>query len=211
MGKIRYPFGTAMPFTAQKATFGGETNYVEFEEDGTMVKRGDATVWLDSMVPPTVYRTGGTSLVLAELVSGIYAHRFDHSDAIHFDLQFNHGMKVGTKIYPHIHLVNKAAIVGAANVTFTLTYSWANIGEAFPAVQTQASKVVSFADAAGLSHKVLTFDAITPTAVQGGISSILIGVLTRENAGYATANIFHLGFDIHYEVDTLGSRGEFIK
>ena len=211
MGRIRYPFGTALPFTAQTATFGGETNYTTFEEDGTMKKVGDATVWLDSMVPPTVFRTGGTSLALAELVSGIYAHRFDHGDAIHFDLQFNHGMKVGTKIYPHIHLVNKAAIVGAADVTFTLSYSWANVNQSFPAVLQQADKVKSFADADALSHKVLVFDAITPTDVQGGISSILIATLTRENKGYATANIFLLGFDIHYEVDTLGSREEFVK
>jgi len=192
-------------------SFGTPPNYTKFEEDGTMVAMGNATGWLDSMVSPTVFRTGGTSLTLAELVSGIYAHRYDVTDTIHFDLQLNHNMRINTPLYPHIHLVNKDAIVGAADVTFTFTYSWANIDSAFPGVLSQSNKVVSFADAAALTHKVLVFDSITPVAGQGGISSIMIGALTRVNAGYATNNIFHLGFDVHYEADMLGSREEYIK
>jgi hypothetical protein len=176
-----------------------------------MVAKGNATGWLDSMVPPTVFRTGGTSLTLAELLSGIYAHRFDVTDAIHFNLQFNHGMLVNSAVYPHIHLVNKNAIVGAADVTFTFTYSWANLSTSFPAVESQVEVVVSYADTAALTHKVLVFDPITPVAGQGGISSIMIGMLTRVNTGYTTNNIFHLGFDVHYQVDTIGSRQEYIK
>lgn len=190
---------------------GDETNYTQFEKDGTMVAKGNATTFLDSMVPPTVFRTGGTSLVLAELVSGIYAHRFDVTDQIHFNIQFNHGMQLNTIIYPHLHLVNKDAIVGAADVTFSLTYSWANIDSSFPAVTTPANRVVSYADKAGLYHTILEFDAIEPAAGQGGISSIFIGALTRVNTGYTANNIFLLGFDCHYVVDTMGSRQEYIK
>jgi hypothetical protein len=73
------------------------------------------------------------------------------------------------------------------------------------------TKIVSFADAPALTHKLLSFDDITPVAGQGGLSSILIGTLTRVNTGYTTANIFHMGFDIHYMIDTLGSREEFEK
>jgi len=210
MGRIRYPFGTALPFLSDTAKFGGTANYTEFEDDGTMVKRGDATVFNDSQVPPTVFRTGGTSLVLAELTTGIYAHRFDHSDVIHFNVQFPHSMKLNSTIKPHIHLVNKAAIVGAASITFTFTWTWANINSSFPATN-DSTKIISFADAPALTHKLLSFDAITPVTGQGGLSSILIGLLTRVQTGYETANIFHMGFDIHYEIDTLGSRQEFIK
>jgi hypothetical protein len=141
----------------------------------------------------------------------VYAHRFDVTDTIHFDLQFNHNMKTNSVLYPHIHLVNKDAIVGAANVTFTLTYSWANIDTAFPGVLSQSNVVVSFADTNALTHKILEFAPITPVAGQGGISSIFIGLLTRVNTGYTSNNIFHLGFDIHYEADTIGSRQEYIK
>jgi hypothetical protein len=188
-------------------------NYSEIEADGTFKAVGDATVYNDSQVPPTVFRTGGTALLLAELVSGIYAHRFDTGgspDMIHFNVQFPHSMKLNSTIYPHLHVVNKDAIVGAANVSFTLTYTWANINGTFPAVK-EDTKVVSFADAEALTHKLLSFDPIVPVAGQGGLSSILIGTLTRVNTGYTTANIFHMGFDIHYEVDALGSREEFVK
>jgi hypothetical protein len=198
-------------FRVPGGKMGGVDDHSEFESDGTMKMVGDGTVWLDSMVPPTVFRTGGTALTLAELVGGVYAHRFDVTDVIHFDLQFNHGIKLNSKIYPHVHLVNKDAIVGAANVTFTLNWTWANIESSFPAVTPDSNVVVSYADADALTHKVLTFDEITPVAGQGGISSILVGSLTRVNTGYTTNNIFLLGFDIHYENDTIGSREEFVK
>ena len=166
--------------------------------------------WDDSMVPPTVFRTGGTSLALAELEDGIYAHRFDVGDVIHFNVQFPHRMKINTVISPHIHLVNKAAIVGAAVPVFTLKYTWANIGTAFPTAYDSPAEPI-FTDAAALTHVLGSFTDIEPVAGQGGISSILIGSLTRENSGYVTSNIFLLGFDIHYQSDTFGSRLEFSK
>lgn len=205
------PQTTLGTLTFPQSKFGTSANYTEFEADGTLRSVGDATTFLDSMVPPTVYRTGGTSLTLAELVSGIYAHRFDTTDQIHFSIQFNHGIQVGTTIYPHVHLVNKDAIVGAADVTFSLSYSWANRATSFPAVATPANKVVSYADKAGLYHTTLDFDPIVPIAGQGNISSILIGALTRVNTGYTTNNIFLLGFDCHYATDTMGSRTEWTK
>jgi len=196
---------------APRGRFGTAGNHTEFEADGTLRSLGNSTAWLDSMVPPTVFRIGGTALALAELTSGIYAHRFDVTDVIHFNIQFNHNMMVDTTIYPHIHLVNKEAITGAANVTFTLAYTWANIGTNFPAVESDPDRIVDMADAGALSHTVGSFAGIAPTLVQGGISSVLVGSLTRVDAGYTTANIFLLGFDIHYQVDTLGSREEFVK
>jgi len=196
---------------SNKAKFGTEANYTEFASDGTMKAMGNATTFDDSMVPPTVFRTGGTALTLAELVSGIYMHRFDTTDEIQFSVQFPHTMKVNSVIYPHIHLINKDAITGAANVTFSFVWTWANIGSSFPAVTSDNNVVTSFADADALSHKVKAFAAITPTTGQGNISSILIGKLTRENTGYTANNIFLGGFDIHIEVDTLGSALEYTK
>lgn len=209
--KIRWPFGKDAPFEAPSADFGNSTGYTSFETDGTIKFNGTATVFDDSMVPPTVFRVGGTSLTFAEITDGIYGHRFDVTDEIHFQVQFGHGIKRGANIGPHIHILNKDAIVGAANVTFTFKYRWADISSPMGALGTDANVVVAMPDAAALTHKVGSFTAITPTATQSGISSILIGSLTRVNTGYATANIFLLGFDIHYEKDTIGSREEFVK
>jgi hypothetical protein len=189
---------------------------VKAGSDLTIANDADKTLnlengaWDDSMVPPTVFRTGGTSLTLAELTDGIYAHRFDVGDTIHFDVQFPHRMKINTIISPHVHLVNKTAITGAALPSFTFKYTWANINSAFPATDSDTIEPV-FTDAAALSHKLAAFEDITPAEGQGNISSILIGTLTRNNLGYTDGNIFLLGFDIHFQADTFGSRQEFVK
>lgn len=191
-------------------SFGDSTNNSQFEADGTLKFNGAATVFDDSQVPPHVFRTGGTSLVLAEFISGIYLHRFDVTDVIHFTVQFSHRMKLNSVIYPHIHLANKDTIVGEARPQFTLTWTWANYVSTFPAV-TPDTKDFNCDGLAAFTHKYFAFSAITPIAEQGGISSILIGSLARVNTGYTTANLFLLGFDIHFEIDTAGSRQEQIK
>ena len=197
--------------TATDIKFGDDTNYSKFDADGTLRMYGTATVFDDSMVPATVFRTGGTALAFVELVDGIFAHRMDVNDVIHFMVQFPHRMKIDSTIFPHIHIINQAAIVGAANVTFTLRYTWANINASFPAVTPDANVILDLADADALTHSVKSFAAIVPVAGQGGFSSILVGSLERVNSGYTANNIFLGGFDIHYEVDSLGTKEEYVK
>lgn len=168
------------------------------------------TVWDDSMVAPTAFRSGSTSLTFDALTSTIYTHRFDVGDEIHVAIQFPHTIKVGTAVVPHLHLINKNAIGATGyNVAFNFYYTWASIGQVFPSELSQLDVRQSFQNASALTHKMLNFTAITPTAAQGGISSIFLARLVRVAAGaepYNTADIFTLGFDIHFEVDTMGSR-----
>lgn len=189
---------------------GGDTDYTEFEEDGTIVMTGAATVWDDSMVAPTAFRSGGTSLTFDLLTATIYTHRFDVGDQIHVVVQLPHSLKAGTDIIPHLHIVNKNAIGNTAyNVAFDMHYTWANIGSVFPSELSELNVKQSFQNVAALTHKMLSFTALTPTSVQGGISSIFMAKITRVAASvenYATADIFSIGFDIHFEKDTLGSR-----
>jgi len=189
---------------------GGNTHYTEFEADGTILMTGDATVWDDSMVAPTSFRSGGTALTFDLLTATIYTHRFDVNDQIHVVCQLPHSLKAGSSIIPHIHIINKNAIGAVGyNVAFDMHYTWANIGSVFPAELNELNVKQSFQNATALTHKMLSFTALVPTAVQGGISSIFMAKITRVVAdaeNYATADIFSLGFDIHFEKDTIGSR-----
>jgi hypothetical protein len=195
---------------ATNRRIGGDTHYTEFEADGTIVMTGDATVWDDSMVAPTSFRSGGTALTFDLLTATIYTHRFDVGDQIHVVCQLPHSIKAGSSIVPHLHIINKNAIGNTNyNVAFDIHYTWANIGSIFPSELNELNVKQSFQNIAALTHKMLSFTALAPTAVQGGISSIFMAKITRVAAdaqNYATADIYSLGFDIHFEKDTLGSR-----
>jgi hypothetical protein len=119
-------------------------------------------------------------------------------------------MKVGSIIKPHLHIVNQNAIGNTNyNVAFDISYTWANIGQVFPSELTQLNIKQSFQNAAALTHKMMNFADITPTVVQGNISSIFMAKITRvvaDSQPYNTGDIFTIGFDIHYEKDTIGSR-----
>lgn len=197
---------------ANVAAFGDHANghKSSFEQDGTLVFSGNATVWDDSMVPPAYFRTGLASLSFDVLTGGLYAYRFDLNDEPQMMIQFPHGMKENTIIKPHIHIINKNAIgVENYNIAFDIEYTWASPGQVFPSTNTISGVTFSLSGASAMKHNKLSFADITPTAVQGGISSILIVRLKRVSAAlnaYDTNDIFVAGFDVHVEKDTVGSR-----
>lgn len=193
----------------------GAGNYTEIESDGTIVNVGDATTWDDSQSAVNYMRVGGTALTLDVFNGGIYQYRFDLTDEIHSQIQLSHKYKTGTAIELHIHLANKAAVGATAyNVGIEVEYMWASIDKAFPAASVLTTVNCSFQNASALTHKVFALATLTPTAVQGGISSYLLMRVKRvagTTESLAGNNIFILGVDCHTLQDTLGSRQEFIK
>ena len=190
-------------------------SYLHIDSTGHLRQMGGSRLWDDSQVPAGSFRTGGQALTFAALTTNIYAYRFDVGDVIHMAVQMPHGMKAGTAIAPHIHLVNKNAIGAAAyNVGMRFYYIWSKIGSVFAGEQTEAEVLCSFQNATALTHKVKAFTEISPSSDQDGISSIFCCSVERIAASvesYGTADIYILGFDIHYEKDTLGSRTQFAK
>lgn len=191
------------------------TDYTEIDADGTIRMNGAATVWRDSMVPATSFRAGGTALTFDNLTTNIYAYRFDISDEIHFSVQFNHDIRAAGHLVPHVHLVNKNAIGNTNyNVAVDFRYTWTNLFNGFPSEQNELNVKCSFQNKLALHHNLVNFSTINPSATQGGISSILMGTVKRVAASiqpYNTNDIYILGLDVHYECDTIGSRGEITK
>lgn len=218
---------------AGSTRIGDSTNNTTFETDGTMVMNGTATVWEDLRVEPSVRGTGVRNPSFEQYLTngagsiGVFLYSFDDAlvaaeKEIYFTVQMPHAWK-GTAIYPHVHWIGSAADT-AANPRWGLEYSWADIGTDFgntTIIYTTAEKIgaggATDANVTINRHYINAFSAITPTTSQDGISSVLIGRLFRNssdagdtyNVGGNKCGLLYI--DIHYEIDTLGSRTEYTK
>lgn len=172
------------------------------------------TNWVDSMVPQTAVRTGSTAPVLATFGTGaLRTLMFQNArdDEVEFSVQLNHGYVQGTEIQPHVHWTETAATGAGTNVVWELTYSWANVNAVFGGDTTISC--TNAVTGTSWTHQLAELPGITGTSKN--ISSILVCRL-RRLANSATAdnydqNCAFLGFDIHYQVDSIGSDAELTK
>jgi hypothetical protein len=171
------------------------------------------SVWDDLRVPGLATALGATSPDLISFLAagGLEVLGFDGNatlEQVFFTVQLPHTYKQGTDIYPHVHW--SPVNTNAGNVVWQLEYTWVNIDGTFP-----ASATITVTDAASTtawSHQVAPFAAITGTGKE--ISSMLVCRLFRDptdgNDDYASDAAF-LEIDFHHEVNTMGSRQEFVK
>lgn len=191
------------------------TNFA-IETDGTLRVDGNATTWDDLRV--TLDKGADAARLKDVGIGGIQIWHFEENrdDAMSFTVQLPHTWKEGSRIYPHIHWMPKSAASG--NVEWQFEYSWANYNsstpEAFPSVSTLTS--IGSTGSTSLAHRITSFDD-TGGGIDGTgkkISSILICRIRRDagnvNDTYA-GDVGALYFDIHIEINTMGSRSEFSK
>ena len=199
--------------------FGGSIvsgNYSEFEYDGTLVFHGDGTVWGDERVPLERAKLAGENVPVYSQFktdgggsAGVYAYDFDDGDEIFLAVQLSHKWKEGSIIYPHVHLASATDGTGK-KTKLTLEYVWASKDDTFGNT-TIVNRDVDLSTA----YKHLLFD-IPAAGIDGTghtISSILMCRIARNAADSDnfTGDIFILEFDVHYQVDTVGSRGIITK
>lgn len=189
------------------------SNFTEIEADGTVEFHGDATVWDDLRVSAnTVSFLGlGSYPDWETFTYDLQGLAFSSSadEEVHFSVQMPHGWKEGSTIYPHVHWAPSTAASGG--VTWVLEYTWANINGTFGSSSTMTFD--DSTDSTALKHHI----AVNGTGIDGSgktLSSMLICRLYRDvsdaNDDYG-ADAFLLEFDIHYELDTVGSRQETSK
>jgi hypothetical protein len=172
-------------------------------------------VWDDLRVPITSIRLGGVRPPTETAYRGGLVAAFSSvsDNTIYFDAQLPHTYKQGTDIKVHIHwtLPTAGAGAGAENVKWDLTYSWQNIDGGTWPVESTATVTIDVQNFNADTHEV---DGIATLSGTGkNISSMLICSLTRD---VSVANdygddAYLVEVDFHYEIDTQGSRQEFIK
>ena len=199
-----------------KAKIGDSDNYLEIEPDGTLILRGDATVWDDLRIPAqnTKLNAAKSEPAFEELMDGLFVMKFDTTNAddesVHFVAQMPHGYKEGSDIYPHIHWCPDSTNTG--NVRWQFEYVIANIGGTFPGTVTSET-ITEAADGVQFKHQVVGFSAISGAGLT--ISHMIICRLTRlstsDGADTFTGNACFLEFDFHFEKDMMGSHEIFTK
>ncbi len=130
------------------ANFGipADGNYTEFEEDGTMVMNGDATVFEDFNFPVIGLGRGASLPDIINLnATSIKAAAFDGvntTEEVYGFVEFPHAWKVESVIQFHVHWLPTTANVG--NVNWQLEYTITEEGDTEP-----ASTTINIAQAAG--------------------------------------------------------------
>ena len=180
---------------------------------------GDARVWDDLRIEPTVRAAAGAGVPAFEKwldngagSVGVDVFSFTNATAgqekeIYFTLQMPHSWD-GTAIYLHCHWL-PATSEAAAAVRWGLEYTWAGIGAEF-GVTTLAYGVTptpADADLTQYRHYLTAVATLTPSGAQAGASSILIGRLFRDSANAAdtyTGKAGLLYIDCHYRLSRLG-------
>ena len=147
------------------------------------------------------------------------ALKFDKNDEIFFSCQLPHTYKNGSDLRCHVHWTpcDRGVAESGKYVGWKLDYSWASInGTPFG-----ASATVTMSDTCTGTNEYHEVSAMTAPYIDGTgqtISSMLIGRLYRSDTGTddtwvgtgADAPAL-LQFDFHHEIDSAGSRQEWVK
>lgn len=200
---------------------GGTTDYSTFEADGTLEFNGAATVWEDYTTPITRAAFGGAANdpTLTKLFDdgagsvGVWAFVFGNGDEVLVTAQMPHKWKVASTIYPHIHFMCTSDVSPTDKFGINFEYTWADIGEDFAANSTLVNIDIDTGVNTDNMHQIAN---VTPAGISGSghtLSSVLLCRIERTAAAgddYADG-VAILEFDIHYEIDTIGSRGIITK
>lgn len=189
-----------------------DTNYSEFETDGTLHFNGNATVWDDLQVNISSVRLPASGAPVWTAYKGGYVLSFSKSadNKIYFTAQIPHSYKEGSDIEFHLHLAYPNA--GTGDIRWNFTYSWANMGSDFPAETTVTTDIASPNDADNHQYAEI---AASISGTGKTISSVLLCSLEREGTDAVNDDyddvVYLVALDFHFEKDTVGSRQEAVK
>jgi hypothetical protein len=218
------PVNTGGAITPAAVTVGGGADHLAIDAAGTLALAGAATVWDDYMIPGTAVRTTGNSP--PDLAGGFVGDNtldlfvFDGVNTLEqvfFTLQLPHRWKEGSTIYPHVHFSPTHTNSNDANlrvVRFGFEYTWANVNGTFGATATLNLDSDPFAPNASQWKHLIAKNATGIDGTGKTLSSMLACRLFRDPADAVDTypqDVAFLQFDIHFEIDSLGSGQEYLK
>lgn len=187
-------------------------NYATISDAGWLSLTGTATAFDDLRISGAMVMVGATAPALTAFgPSGslkVLVFEEGQHDEVHFELQIPHTYKEGSNIYPHVHWT--PITTEAGNVVWELEYAWSNINGTFGAPGNMASAATAAGGTAWV-HKMTDLLEGGNNYIDGTgktISSMLVCRLHRnagEGSDSLTEGVAFLEFDVHYEIDTLGS------
>ena len=177
--------------------------------------QGSATQWNDLFVPANAINPAGSATAATiHVESGMLSFSGSADNTIAGSIQLPHNWKEGSTISPHMHLIFPNS--SATNTRWKIEYETANINSDFAnALGTYANtETITVANPqAATKHVLGEFTDIVMTGYT--MSCILLYRITRLAASDAadtdTNLVYLLSFDVHYEIDSIGSEEEYVK
>lgn len=171
-------------------------------------------MWVDVKIVPGAFEFAGSSdPTLGDWQPGgsgttFKVYKFASNDEVFFTVQLPHTYKEGTDLHAHIHWTpgSRGNEESGNTVAWKLDYSWANVGSVFGASAT--ADMTDTCTGTDHYHEISGSAAISGTGKN--ISSMLACRLYRDTgdtwaSGVGANQPILLEFDLHIEVDTLGS------
>lgn len=185
---------------------------------------GTATTWEDLRIPGFSVKLTGSSppdlMTNFGPSSNIDYYAFDGAttlEQVYISLQMPHAWKEGSTIYPHVH-ISPTSTNGSDTtprvVRFTLEYVWASVNGTYGNSALLDMDTAAFVPNTSLWKHIMCVNGTGIAGTGQTISSILMCRLYRDPGATADTypqDVALLSFDLHYEVDALGSEAELVK
>lgn len=188
-------------------------NYLKIEEDGSLIAQGDAAMWEDLRFPASSLNPPGAAsdadVDNSTTFLGTLLFDAGSTEICAGQAQMPHSRQAGSNLRCHIHWAPTTNLAG--NVLWRLEYQIANRGAVFPASYTTLN-ILSGSTSTLNAHITAEFTEIDGSNI--GLSSMMIWKLSRiggDGTDTYAADARLLEFDIHYVVDSLGSKTEHTK
>ena len=185
----------------------GVTNYTQIDENGDLLLVGSATAWEDLRFPATAIRQGATTKPDFDTTNlGLLFPQNDNAEIAYIIAQLHHSYKLESNIHPHIHYVQDEE----EEPVFKIDYRWYKNGaDPTGGFTTITANTFIFTYTSGSIMQKISFPTISGSGIDT-VSSILDIKLYRDD-NVVTGDILVKEFDVHYEIDTFGSKTEFTK
>jgi len=177
-------------------------------EQFVMVQSLTDTRWVDLRFPLARDKQGATQKPDYDYTNmGLLFPKNDTAEIAYFIGQMPHYWKIGTDLYPHVHFTQYEDI---ANV-YKIDYRWYVLGGdptgGFTTLE--LSSFVYTYTSGSISQIASSATAIDGSGITGVSSIIEVKLYRDDNLG--SGDLLTKEFDIHYEIDSLGSDTEFVK
>lgn len=185
---------------------GDDTDYLLLGGDDALHLAGSRTVWDDLDFAMTVRTTGPNTPSLADLNgTGIYGYVYATGKEAFFQRQIPHKFKQGQTWRPHVHWMPTTTATYTG--TFTLDYIYHGAGNG--SLLSNKATVTGTFDVSGTAYTSQVTSLATIAGITMEISTVVYArLLVTLTAG---TSIVLSGMDWHGEIDSLGSKDDFVK
>jgi len=135
---------------------------------------------------------------------GLLFPQNDATELVTVIAQMPHSTKIGTELRPHVHWRQTAETA----VNWVLDYKVVPVGGVVPAEFTRLQSTITTLPYTSGVHQITPLGVIPGTGI--GLSTIILCRVFR-NDNTTTGDVLGYEFDIHYQIDSRGSREEFRK